>query len=78
MSEKFHSELDTLKQDTIEMARFARDMLAGAVQTLITEDVIRASELLSRKREIQERTIRLEDRAYQLIALYQPMAKDMR
>lgn len=78
MSEKFHAELDILKQDTIEMARFARRMLADAVQTLITDDVPRANEVKARKREIQERTIILEDRAYQLIALYQPMAKDMR
>ncbi len=78
MSEKFHTELDLLKQDTIGMARFARNMLSDAVQTLITEDVSHASEVLSRKVEIQDRTIRLEDRAYQLIALYQPMAKDMR
>lgn len=78
MSEKFHAELDLLKQDTIGMARFARNMLADAVQTLIAEDVSHASEVLSRKVGIQDRTIRLEDRAYQLIALYQPMAKDMR
>ena len=78
MSDKFHTELDLLKQDTIEMAWYARNMLADAVQTLIAEDVPNALEVKSRKREIRERTISLEDRAYQLIALYQPMAKDMR
>jgi len=78
MSDKFHTELDLLKQDTIEMAWYARNMLADAVQTLIAEDVPNAFEVKSRKREIRERTISLEDRAYQLIALYQPMAKDMR
>lgn len=71
-------ELNLLKEDTIDMARFARTMLADAVQTLVTDDVDRAKEVKSRKREIQERTISLEERAYQLIALYQPMAKDMR
>jgi phosphate transport system protein len=78
MSEKFHTELDLLKQDTIAMARFARDMLADSVQCLVTGDVPDALEVVSRKREIHERTIGLEDRAYQLIALYQPMARDMR
>lgn len=78
MSEKFHMELNLLKEDTIDMARFARTMLEDAVQTLVTDDVDRAKEVKSRKREIQERTISLEERAYQLIALYQPMAKDMR
>lgn len=78
MAEKFHAELNLLKQDTIEMARFARNILADAVQALIAEDMQYASEVKSRKREVRERTINLEDRAYQLIALYQPMAKDMR
>jgi phosphate transport system protein len=78
MSEKFHTELGLLKQDTIEMARFARDMLADSVDVLIAEDYPNAMQVVSRKKKIQEFTISLEDRAYQLIALYQPMAKDMR
>jgi phosphate transport system protein len=78
MSEKFHTELDLLKQDTIGMAQFARDMLSDSVHALIAQDYSNALQVVSRKREIQELTISLEDRAYQLIALYQPMAKDMR
>ncbi|MDD1708839.1 MAG: phosphate transport system regulatory protein PhoU, partial [Methanoregulaceae archaeon] len=78
MSEKFHTELDQLKQDSIEMARFAQQMLADAVQALVCENITNAAEVKSRKRELRDRTIALEDRAYQLIALYQPMAKDMR
>ena len=78
MSEKFHTELDQLKHDSIEMAQFARIMLADAVQALITENIPNATEVKSRKRELRDRTISLEERAYQLIALYQPMAKDMR
>jgi phosphate transport system protein len=78
MSEKFHAELDQLKQDSIEMARFSQQMLADAVQTLVTEDITNAVEVKSRKRELRDRTIDLENRAYQLIALYQPMARDMR
>jgi phosphate transport system protein len=78
MSEKFHAELDQLKQDSIEMARFAQQMLSDAVRTLVTENITDASEVKSRKRELRDRTIGLENRAYQLIALYQPMARDMR
>lgn len=78
MSEKFHTELDLLRQDTIGMARFARDMLAGSIDAFIAGDEPAAREIVSRKRELQERVICLEDRAYQLIALYQPMARDMR
>ncbi|NTV00897.1 MAG: phosphate transport system regulatory protein PhoU, partial [Methanoregulaceae archaeon] len=78
MSEKFHSELDLLKQDTLQMVRFARDMLRESMDALLAEDYVNAVQIASRKREVRELTISLEDRAYQLIALYQPMAKDMR
>jgi len=78
MSEKFHTELDRLKQDTAEMARFARDMLSESLNALIRQDSEKALQVISKKQHIREVTITLEDRTYQLIALYQPMAKDMR
>jgi phosphate transport system protein len=78
MSEKFHTELNRLKQDTTEMVQFARDMLSESVDALIGQDSAKALQVLSKKKHIREVTITLEDRTYQLIALYQPMAKDMR
>jgi phosphate transport system protein len=78
MSEKFHTELKSLKNDMLDLATFARNMLCDALKALTTEDIEAAREVASRKTHIQETTIELEERAYQLIALYQPMAKDMR
>jgi phosphate transport system protein len=78
MSEKFHTELDGLKQDTAEMVRFARDMLSESLNALTGQDSEKALQVISKKEHIREVTITLEDRTYQLIALYQPMAKDMR
>ena len=78
MAEKFHTELERLKQDCSDMARFAREMLADSVHSLIVQDAESARVVASRKKQIRERTERLEERAYQLIALHQPMAKDMR
>jgi phosphate transport system protein len=78
MSEKFHAELERLKQDTIAMARLARTMLSDSVNALFLQDCAKAKEVVSNKRPLREMTISLEERAYQLIALYQPMAKDMR
>jgi phosphate transport system protein len=78
MSEKFHAELKTLKMDMLDLARFSRDMLCDALKALTTEDTDAANEVASRKKHIQETMIELEERTYQLIALYQPMAKDMR
>jgi len=78
MSEKFHTELDRLKQDTTEMVQFARDMLSESLNALFDQDSTKALQVDSKKKHIRDVTITLEDRTYQLIALYQPMAKDMR
>ena len=78
ISEKFHTELDRLKQDTTEMVQFARDMLSESLNALIGQDSAKALQVVSKKKQIRDVTITLEDRTYQLIALYQPMAKDMR
>jgi len=78
MSEKFHAELNILKKDMLDLARFARNMQCDALKALTNEDTEAAEEVASRKKHIQETTIELEERTYQLIALNQPMAKDMR
>ena len=78
MSEKFHAELNNLKQDTAEMAKFGRNMLRTAVDALVQQDVRLAESAVSNKDEIHEMEVRIEEHCYQLIALYQPMAKDMR
>ncbi len=78
MSEKFHTELDRLKQDTSDMVQVARDMLSESLHALAVQDTAKALEVVAKKKHIREVTIALEDRTYQLIALYQPMAKDMR
>jgi phosphate transport system protein len=55
-----------------------RDMLRSAVDALIRQDPNLAESVLVRKNEIHVMEVRLEEECYRLIALYQPMAKDMR
>ena len=78
MAEKFHTELKNLKTETLEMAHLGRFMLRTAVDALIRQDKELAVSVVARKEEIHAMEIRLEERCYQLIALNQPMAKDMR
>ncbi len=78
MAEKFHAELEQLRQDTLAMARFARNMLYDSLQVLMQQDAERAKEIVARKKYVRETTAELEERTYQLIAMNQPMAKDMR
>jgi len=60
------------------MVQFARDMLSESLDALIRQDSVKALQVVSKKKHIRDATITLEDRTYQMIALYQPMAKDMR
>jgi phosphate transport system protein len=78
MAEKFHTELKNLKSETLEMAHLGRYMLRTAIDALIRQDKELAASVVARKDEIHAMEIRLEEQCYQLIALNQPMAKDMR
>jgi phosphate transport system protein len=78
MAEKFHTELKKVREDTLQMARLGRDMLRESVDALIRQDADLALSVVARKEDIHLQETHLEERCYQLIALYQPMAKDMR
>lgn len=78
MAEKFHTELKNLKTETLEMAHLGRFMLRTAVDALIRRDAELAASIVAQKDEIHGMEVRLEEHCYQLIALNQPMARDMR
>jgi phosphate transport system protein len=78
MTDKFHSELQNLKESSLEMAHLGRSMLRSAADALVHHDLQLAESVTSHKDEIQQSEIRQEEHCYHLIALYQPMAKDMR
>ncbi len=78
MAEKFHTELKNVKKDTLAMAHLGQSMLKDAVDALIRQDREQAASVVARKGEIHDKEVELEERCYRLIALYQPMARDMR
>jgi len=78
MVEKFHNELEKLKQNVMKMGDLATLMLCGSVESLKNLDVEKADAVIEKKEELAKRNVQLEEEALQLIALYQPMAIDMR
>jgi phosphate transport system protein len=78
MAEKFHTELKNLKTDTLAMAHLGRFMLRTSVDALIRQDPELAASVVARKEEIHQMEVCLEEHCYRLIALNQPMARDMR
>src|SRR5512136_490517 len=78
MVEKFHIELEKLKQNVLKMGDLATSMLCGSVESLKNLDVKKADSVIAKKVELAKKNVQLEEEALQLIALYQPMAVDMR
>ena len=78
MVEKFHVELEQLKQNVLQMGELATSMLSNSVDALKNLDVEKAEWVNSKKKELAKWNVDLEEEALQLIALYQPMARDMR
>jgi phosphate transport system protein len=78
MVEKFHKELEKLKQDVSNMGHLSISMLLTSVEALKDLDLEKADWVDSKKKSLAKRNIQIEEEALRLIALYQPMAKDMR
>lgn len=78
MAKKFHTQLDELKEEVSSMAELARGMLLKSITALKDRDKELAEWVISKKGEIEERDRTIERKTLHLVALYQPMAKDMR
>lgn len=78
MTEKFEAELALLREETLEMGVLARGMMADAIRALVAQDLSLAGSVKDRKAELRDRLHKVEDRAYEVLTLYQPFAKDMR
>ncbi len=78
MREKFHRELEELKEEVEEMGNLSAEMLRHSVIALKERNVKLAEEVISKKNKLAEMDNDIEEKALELIALYQPMARDMR
>jgi phosphate transport system protein len=78
MAGKFHDELEKLKKDVLKMGYLATDMLSTSIEALKEQSENKADYVYSKKNELADMDEKLEEKAFQLIALHQPMAKDMR
>ncbi len=78
MTGRFESELAHLLQETWEMGELARGMYRDAVRALLQQDQVLASSVISRKTSLRDRLHGVEDHAYLVLTLHQPVARDMR
>ncbi len=75
---KFRDELKGLKVSVLDMGTFSTDMLHNSMLALKTQDIDLAERVHAKKTELSDRNHQIEEQALRLIALYQPMAQDLR
>ncbi|MGA1873259.1 MAG: phosphate signaling complex protein PhoU [Thermoplasmatota archaeon] len=78
MPDKFDKDMKIINDDVREMGNLARSMLLDAVASLKDRDKALANEVLARKDRLYDLDHGTEEKALRMLALYQPMASDMR
>lgn len=76
--ERYFKELDALKTDTDELIRQVNYAVVRSVEALIGYDVEKAKEILQMDQVVDDLNQKIENRCMELLALQQPMAKDLR
>src|SRR6185312_16374151 len=74
----FHEQLDLLKQRLLDMSERAEAFVDVAVDALLRRDTGKADVVISGDRELDALEIEIEQLAISLLALQQPMARDLR
>ncbi len=74
----FHEELERLKGALVDMAGRAERLVQLAVEALLARDLDRARTVIEGDEAINELELQIDDIAISLLALQQPMAKDLR
>ena len=74
----FHDQLDELKKQLLAMSERAESLVDLAVEALLTRDADKAAAVLIGDHEVDDLEIRIESMAVELLALQQPMARDLR
>ncbi|SCL75967.1 PhoU-like phosphate uptake regulator [Methanoculleus chikugoensis] len=78
MVTKFHTEIASLKGDVLAMGRLAQGMLRQSMVALKAQDVTLAETIGEEKQKLADYDDEIEQKCLRLIALNQPMAKDLR
>jgi phosphate transport system protein len=74
----FEEEMDKLKERLVRMAGLAEEQVDAAVGSLLARDVAMAERVLERDPEIDALELDIDNRAINLLALQQPMGRDLR
>ncbi len=74
----FHDQLAHLKQRLLDMSDLATSLMDLAVDALLSRDANMAEAVITGDRDLDALELEVEDQAIGLLALQQPMARDLR
>ena len=74
----FHDQLAALKRRLLHMSERAEALIDLAIEALLTHDAGKADAVIGGDHEIDAMELEIEEQAIQLLALQQPMARDLR
>jgi phosphate transport system protein len=74
----FHDELDALQGRLLEMAGLVEEIVGVATEAVLRRDAEVADRVIEADDRVDEIEIEIDERALELLALQQPMAKDLR
>ena len=78
MERKFQEELDSLKRLLLSMGAKVEENIGDAIQALIERDQSLSEEILTRDPEIDLIEIQIDEQCISMLALRQPVARDLR
>jgi phosphate transport system protein len=74
----FHEELELLKSRLVAMSGIAEEQVRTAVEALLERDEAKARVVIEKDETLDELELAIDDLAINLLALQQPMARDLR
>jgi len=74
----FHDDLALLKTRLLEMSERAESLVELSIESLLDRDRARAEAVIAADRELDRMEVEVEELAISLLALQQPMARDLR
>jgi phosphate transport system protein len=74
----FDEQVNEVRAEVVKLAVKSCEQIGASTQALLDADLTVVDDIYDAYREIKERVLQIEHRVYQLFALQQPMASDLR
>ena len=74
----FHQTLEEIRQEMVQMSALVTEGIPRATETLLSGNLTEAQQIIDDDDPLDARAVELEETCYQVLALQQPMASDLR